>query len=67
MTRTTEGSGQPQAPPSDSSKVKEHIRKVLAKVRQKGSQATKRSALTGRISVQLASYGKLPLIMACGD
>jgi hypothetical protein len=59
MTRETNDSRRPESPPSDTSNVKEHIRKLLAKVRGRRPTAAKRSAFAG-MSVRLARY-RLPV------
>jgi len=44
--------------------VKEHIRKLLAKAREKSSKAAKRSALYEHIAGHLADCAKVALVVA---
>jgi hypothetical protein len=64
MTRETGASTGREVPSSDSAKVKEHIRKLLAKAREKSSKAVKRSALYEHIAGHLADCAKVALVVA---
>ena len=64
MTRERGASTGRKVPSSDSAKVKEHIRKLLAKAREKSSKAVKRSALYEHIAGHLADCAKVALVVA---
>ncbi len=64
MTRERGASTGREVPSSDSAKVKEHIRKLLAKAREKSSKAVKRSALYEHIAGHLADCAKVALVVA---
>jgi hypothetical protein len=64
MTREKDASTGRKVPSSDSAKVKEHIRKLLTKAREKTSKAAKRSALYEHIARHLAGSAKVALVLA---
>ena len=64
MTRESDACTGREVPSSDSAKVKEHIRKLLAKAREKSLKAAKRSALYEHITGHLADCAKVALVLA---
>ena len=64
MTREKGASTRREVPSSDSAKVKEHIRKLLAKAREKSLKAAKRSALYEHITGHLAGGAKVAFVVA---
>ena len=64
MTRESDACTGREVPSSDSAKVKEHIRKLLAKAREKSLKAAKRSALYEHITGHLAGCTKVALVLA---
>jgi hypothetical protein len=64
MTREKAASTGREVPSSDSAKVKEHIRKLLAKAREKSSKAARRSALYEHIAGQLADCARVGHLLA---
>ena len=64
MTREKDASTGREVPSSDSAKVKQHIRKLLANAREKSSKAAKLSVVYEHIAGHLAGCAKFAVVLA---